>query len=144
MGWPRWRENDRRRGVGSLLHLTAFFPLGFFLLQVSGCASGPGFEAAPTEEPRPAKVQTQPSQERTNNKVQRPVGNGAPPQVGEEKKPAPEENATQAEKQQPRKDQKPSTATNKQPSEKPAPAPPEDLPLPPPPSKPPAIGGTGG
>lgn len=93
-----------------------FLPLGVILLLMVGCALGPGYGGAPNKDSLPGKTRVPPSQE--SRQMQRPVG--------QERNPALED-STRAKKQQP-SGQKPK----------------DDVSLPPTPTKPPAIGGSGG
>ncbi|MGH7208880.1 MAG: hypothetical protein ACREIL_05795 [Nitrospiraceae bacterium] len=93
-----------------------FLPLGFILLLMVGCALGPGHGAASNKDSVPGKSRGSHPQE--SRQMQRPVGQERNPTV---------EDGTRAKKQQP-SGQKPK----------------DDLSLPPAPTKPPAIGGSGG
>lgn len=93
-----------------------FLPLGFILLLMVGCALGPGYGAASDKDSLPGKMRAQPPQE--SRPMQRPVGQERSPAV---------ENSTRAKTQQP-------SGQNLK----------DDSSLPPAPTKPPAIGGSGG
>ena len=98
------------------MRISRFLPLDFILLLMVGCALGPGYGATSNKDSVPGKTRVSPPQE--SRQMQRPVG--------QERNPALED-GTRAKKQQP-SGQKPK----------------DDLSLPPTPTKPPAIGGSGG
>lgn len=131
---------------------TAFLPIGFILLSSwAGCAMGPGYGAAPRQDSTRTSVQP-PSETAPLQRTGEPEKavaregnqrNADPARVEKGNKPASEGNAL-TQKQPQRKDKKRPVTTPKPPSQKLPPPPSADSSLPPLPSKPPAIGGSGG
>lgn len=133
----------------------AFLSIGFILLSsVAGCAMGPGYGAEPRQDSPRMGMQTKPSleaaplqgtgrQEKAIAPREATQRNVDPARVENARKPATEDSAL-TKRQPQHKDRKRLVTTQKPPNQTSPPPPTADSPLPPLPSKPPAIGGSGG